>query len=122
VFVWFAGDQVEVRGYLELRTNFIDGTASRTENIRYLVVNAHSAYNILFRRPTLNRMRGVLSTRHMKLKLPDLSGKVIVIKSNQQEAKKCYENSFKTKRGVFIVVERPPMEEAWRQHPWRRTA
>ena len=113
---------MEVRGYLELRTNFIDGTASRTENIRYLVVNAHSAYNILFRRPTLNRMRGVLSTRHMKLKLPDLSGKVIVIKSNQQEAKKCYENSFKTKRGVFIVVERPPMEEAWRQHPWRRTA
>ena len=36
----FAGDQVEVRGYLELRTTFTDGTASRTENIRYLVVNA----------------------------------------------------------------------------------
>jgi len=48
----------------------------------------------------------------MKLKLPDLSGKVIVIKSDQQEAKKCYENSLKTKRGLFMVVERPPMEEA----------
>ena len=47
----------------------------------------------------------------MKLKLPDLSGKVIVIKSDQKEAKKCYENSLKTKRGVFMVVERPPMEE-----------
>jgi len=46
------------------------------------------------------------------LKLPDLSGKVIVIKSDQKEAKKCYENSLKTKRGVFMVVERPPMEEA----------
>ena len=47
-------------------------------------------------------------TRHMKLKLPDLNGRVIVIKSDQHEAKKCYENSLKTKRGVFMVVERPP--------------
>jgi len=84
---------------LELRTSFTDGSASRTENIRYLVVNAHSAYNILLGRPALNRLKAVASTRHMKMKLPDLSGKVIVIKSDQQEAKKCYENSLKAKRG-----------------------
>ena len=47
----FADNQVEVRGYLELRTTFTDGTASRTENISYLVVNANSAYNILLGRP-----------------------------------------------------------------------
>ena len=35
----------------------------------------------------------------MKMKLPDLSGKVITIKSDQQEAKKCYENNLKTKKG-----------------------
>ena len=34
----FADNQVEVRGYLELRTTFTDGEASRTESIRYLVV------------------------------------------------------------------------------------
>ena len=100
-----------MRGYLELRTTFTDGTASPTENIRYLVVNANSMYNILLGRPALNRLRGVSSTRHMKLKLPDLSGRVIVIKFDQQEAKKCYENSLKTKRGVFMVVERPPRAE-----------
>ena len=44
----------------------------------------------------------------MKMKLSDLSGKVIVIKSDQEEARKCYENSLKTKRGVFMVYERPP--------------
>jgi len=43
----FARDQVEVCGHIELRTTFIDGTTSRTVNIRYLVVNAPSAYNIL---------------------------------------------------------------------------
>jgi len=77
-----ADNPVEVRGYLELRTTFTDGAASRTENIRYLVVNANSTYNILLGRPALNRLRAVSSTRHMKMKLPDLSGKVIVIKSD----------------------------------------
>jgi len=46
----------------------------------------------------------------MKMK-SDLSGKVIVIKFDQQEGKKCYENSLKAKRGVFMVVERPPIED-----------
>jgi len=107
----FAGDQVEVRGHLELRTTFTDGVASRTEIIRYMVVNASSAYNILLGRPALNRLRAVASTCHMKMKLPDLSGKVITIKSDQQKAKKCYENSLKTKRGVFMVTERPPSRD-----------
>ena len=108
---------MEVRGYLELRTTFRDGEASRTESIRYLVVNANSAYNILLGRPALNRLNAVASTRHMKMKLPDLSDKVIIIKSDQEEARKCYENSLKTKKSVFMVFERPssvdsPMIEA----------
>ena len=104
----FANNQVEVRGYLELRTTFTNEAASRTESIQYLVVKANSAYNILLGRQALNRLRAVASTRHMKMKLPDLSGRVIVIKSDQEEARKCYENSLKTKRGVFMVFERPP--------------
>ena len=80
----FAGDQVEVRGYIELRTMFMDGSASRTEKIRYLVVNAPSAYNILLGRPTLNRIGGVPSTRHMKVKLPSMEGVVITIRSDQK--------------------------------------
>ena len=102
---------MEVRGHLKLRTTFTDGVAFRTENIRYLVVNAPSAYNILLGRPTLNRLRVVASTRHMKMKLPDLGGKVITIKSDQKETKRCYENSLKTKRRVFMVTTRAPSEE-----------
>jgi len=58
--------------------------------------------------PTLNRLGAMPSTRHIKMKLPDLAGKVITIKSDQKEAKRCYENSLKTKRGVFMVTTRPP--------------
>jgi len=107
----FVGDHVEVRGHLELRTTFTDGIASCTESIRYLVVNASSAYNILLGRPTLNRSGAVPSTRHMKMKLPDLVGKVITIKSDQKEAKRCYENNLKTKKGAFMVTTRPPYTE-----------
>jgi len=107
----FAGDQVEVRGHLELRTTFTDGTASRTKNIRYLIANAPSAYNVLLGKPTLNKLRAISSTRHMKMKLPDFGGKVITVKSDQKEAKRFYENNLKTKRGVFLVTTRAPSEE-----------
>jgi len=93
----FAGDQVEVRGHIELRTTFTYDTTSRTANIRYLVVNAPSAYNILLGIPALNRIGAIDSIRHMKMKLPSLEGTVITIKSDEKEAKKSYENSPKTK-------------------------
>jgi len=104
----FAGDQVEVRGYVELRTTFIGDTSSRTDNIKYLVVNAPSAYNILLGRPAINRLGAVASSRHMKMKFPSPEGGVIVLKSDQKAACKCYENSLKNKRGVCMVATRPP--------------
>ena len=102
---------MEVHGHIELRTTFTDGTTSRTVNIRYLVINAPSTYNILLGRATLNKIGAVASTMHMKMKLPSLEGTVITIKSDQKEAKKCYENSLKTKRGVFVVTTQPSREE-----------
>jgi len=102
---------VEVCGHIELKMTFTDDTTSCTANIRYLVVNAPSAYNILLGRPALNRIGAIASTRHMKMKLPSLEGIVITIKCDQKEAKKCYENSLKTKRGVFAFTTHPLREE-----------
>jgi len=45
--VGFAGDQVEVQGYVELRTIFFDESVARTITIRYIVVNVSSAYNLV---------------------------------------------------------------------------
>ena len=97
-----------MRGYIELRTTFTDGTVARTEKIKYLVVNAPSAYNILLGRPSLNRLGAVPSTRHMKLKFPSMEGAVITIKSDQKEARHCYENSLKQQRSVCHVTSTPP--------------
>jgi len=120
----FAGDHVEVWGHVELRNTFTDGTTSHIANIRYLVVNAPSAYNILLASPALNRIGAVASSRHMKMKLPSLEGAVITMKSDQKEAKRCYENSLKTNREVCAVTTQPPREEgvtrveiAWERRP-----
>jgi len=82
----------------------------RTAIIRYLV-NAPLAYNILLGRPALNRVGAVASSRHMKMKLPSIEGVVITLMSDKKEAKRCYENSLKTKRGVCTVTTQPPREE-----------
>jgi len=47
----------------------------------------------------------------MKVKLPSLEGAVITIASDQEEAKRCYENSLKTKGKIFSVTSRPPTED-----------
>jgi len=94
----FTGDQVEVRGHVELMTTFSDGTLARTINIRYIVVNVASAYNLLLGKPSLNRLGAVASMRHMKIKLPSLDGGVIIIKSDQKTSRKCYESSLKSRR------------------------
>jgi len=107
----FAGDQVEVRGHVELRTTFSDGMLSRTISISYLVINVVSAYNLLLGRPSLNRLGVVASTRHMKMKLPSLEGGVIIIKFDQKAARKCYDNSLKNRRGVCTVTIQPQMPE-----------
>jgi len=73
--VGFAGDQVEVRGYINLRTTFSDEEAARTIVVRYIVINIPSAYNLLLGRPSINRLGVVASTKHIKMKLPSLEGK-----------------------------------------------
>ena len=116
----FAGDQVEVRGYVELRTIFTDGATARTEKIKYLVVNALSAYNILLGRSTLNRLGAVPSTRHMKVKMPSMEGVVVTIKSDQKEARHCYENSLKQRRSVCHVTTTPPPRSTREERRSRR--
>jgi len=116
---------VEVRGYIDLRTTFSEEEAVRTIVIRNVVVNNPSAYNLLLGRPSLNRLGVIASTKHMKMKLPSLEGKVITKRSNQKDAHKCYESSLKNKRSYNSatisyegkVVEVLEAELSHRQRP-----
>jgi len=98
------GNQVEVQGYVELRTTFFDDSATRTVTIRYIVVNASSTYNLLLGQPSLNRLGAVASTAHMKMKLPSSERGVITIKVDQKTERKCYESSLKNRRGTYAIT------------------
>ncbi|KAL0306869.1 UNVERIFIED_CONTAM: hypothetical protein Sradi_6104200 [Sesamum radiatum] len=45
-----------------------------TKMVKFLVVKAPSAYNIILGRPSLNLFRAIASTFHMKLKFPTSDG------------------------------------------------
>jgi len=78
--VGFTSNQVEVQGYADLQTTFSDKHTSMTILVRYMVVNALSSYNMLLGRPSLNRLKAIPSSYHMKVKLPSPKGKVIIMK------------------------------------------
>jgi len=103
-FVSFAGNQVEVQGYVELRTTFVDENVTMTITIRYIVYNVPSAYNFLIGQPFLNRLGVVASTTHMRMRVPSEEGGVITIKDNQKAARKCYESSLKNGRKTYAIT------------------
>jgi len=52
----------------------------------------------------MNKLGLVASTKHMKMKLPSLEGKVIMIKSNQKAARKCYDSSLENKKSFHSAT------------------
>ncbi|XP_020207400.1 uncharacterized protein LOC109792401 [Cajanus cajan] len=101
--VGFVGDQVIARGYVNLEMTFGQGAQMKTVVARYLVVNAQSSYSILIGRPTLNKLGAIVSTSHLKVKYPLLSGAVGTLKVDQEVARKCYGDSLKAQRKLYTA-------------------
>jgi len=90
---------------LETRTTFGEGDFARTIDVRYIVVNVPSSYNILLGSPTINKLGAVVSSMHMKVKYLCENGTVGMLMVDQREARKCYEGSLKNKRCLYIEKE-----------------
>jgi len=102
--IGFTGDQIEIRGYVELRMAFANENATRTIAIRYIFVFISSAYNLLLGRASLNRLRVVALTTHMRMRLPSDEEGVITIKVYQKAGRKCYESSVKNQRKTYAIA------------------
>jgi len=83
--VGFSGERVGTRGYIELYTTFVEGDATKTIKIRYLVIDANTSYNILLGRPSINKLRVVVSTPHLAIKFP--SGDILTVHVDQKVAR-----------------------------------
>ena len=70
----FSGEKVLLLGSIQLVLTLGDSPCQATTAVRFLVVDAPSAYNMLLGRPSLNAIKVIPSTYHMMIKFPTTSG------------------------------------------------
>ncbi|KAL0370792.1 UNVERIFIED_CONTAM: hypothetical protein Sangu_0397300 [Sesamum angustifolium] len=70
----FSGEMIEPLGEVMLPLSLGSLPKRSTKMVKFLVVNAPSAYNIILGRPSLNLFQAIASTFHMKLKFPTSVG------------------------------------------------
>jgi len=105
----FSGERLNTKGYIDLFTKFGAGRTTRTVKIRYLIVNAHTSYNILLGRPSLNMLGVVISTYHLAIKFPSTSGDIVTIHVDQPTARRCYADILR-ERPIHQVESPAPLQ------------
>ncbi|RDX86453.1 hypothetical protein CR513_32209, partial [Mucuna pruriens] len=65
ILIGFAGEHVEIRGAIDLRTTFGAGLDVKIVLLRFTVINAQASYNIILGQPTLNQLLAIVSTLHL---------------------------------------------------------
>ncbi|XP_057418389.1 uncharacterized protein LOC130712579 [Lotus japonicus] len=84
--VGFSGEQVWVRGYLDLDMIFGIDDNAKVLRVRYLVLQVVVSYNVIIGRNTMNRLCTMISTAHLAVKYPLDSGKVGKLTVDQRRA------------------------------------
>jgi len=94
--VGFSKERVDTKGYIDLYTKFGGGrTQAKIIKIRYLLIEANTSYNILLGRPSLNLLGAIVSTPHLAMKFPSLTGDIITVHVDKKEARECYVTSLR---------------------------
>ena len=70
----FYGERVLPLGSIQLVLTLGDPPCQATIAVRFLIVDALSAYNIILGRPSLNAVRAIPSAYHMVIKFPTTNG------------------------------------------------
>ena len=74
----FSGERVLPLGSIQLVLTLGDPQCQATTTVRFLIVDAPSAYNMLLGRPSLNAIRAFPSAYHMVIKFPISNGEGMV--------------------------------------------
>ena len=97
-------------GSIQLVLTLGDPPCQTTKAIRFLIVDAPSAYNILLGRPSLNAIRVIPSTYHMVIKFPTVN-EVGMVQGDQRIARECYSVSRKQKAVGSIYMDELDMRD-----------
>ena len=106
----FSGERVLPLGSVQLVLTLGDPPCQATTTVRFLIVDAPSAYNMLLGRPSLNAIRAVPSAYHMVIKFPTING-VGMVCGNQRIARECYSASMKQNTVDNIYMDELDMRD-----------
>ena len=106
----FSGERVLPLGSIHLVLTLGDSPCQATTTVRFLIVDAPSAYNMLLGWPSLNTIRAILSAYHMAIKFHTANG-VRMVRGNQRVARECYLASMKQKMVDNIYMDELDMRD-----------
>ena len=112
----FYGERVLPLGSIQLVLTLGDPPCQATMTVRFLIVDALSAYNILLGRPSLNAIRAIPSAYHMVIKFPTVNG-VGMVRGDQRIARECYSASMKQKAVGSIYIDELDMRDEMSTRP-----
>ncbi|KAL0381661.1 UNVERIFIED_CONTAM: hypothetical protein Sangu_0230400 [Sesamum angustifolium] len=121
----FSGNIVEPIGEVTLPISLGSYPRRATKMIKFLVLDAPSAYKVILGRPSLNSFQAIASTYHLKLKFPTPAGIGEEI-GDRRQARECYANSLKgelnnqpiiksgilSKEKTTVTTKEVPMEKS----------
>ena len=90
LLVNISGDRVHPKGIVTLTVMVRSYSQQLTRQLDFLAIDCSSSYNVIIRRPTLNRWKAVMSTYCLKVKFPIKNG-VREVKGDQVLARECYQ-------------------------------
>ena len=103
-------------GSIQLVLTLGDPPCQATTTVRFLVVDAPSAYSVLLGRPSLNAIKSIPSAYHMVIKFPTTNG-VGMVRGDQRVARECYSASMKQKAVNNIYVDKLDMRDEVNTRP-----
>ena len=112
----FSGEKVLPLGSVQLVLTLGDPPCQAIMMIKFLILDAPSAYNMLPGRPSLNAMRVIPSAYHMVVKFPTENG-VGMVRGDQRVAKECYLTSMKQKEVDNIHMDELDMRDELNTRP-----
>ncbi|XP_064937297.1 uncharacterized protein LOC135588878 [Musa acuminata AAA Group] len=103
----FTGDSISPLGAITLPLTLGIPPRSKTVMTTFLVVDLPTAYNAILGRPTLNKVRAVVSTYYQTIKFPTHAGVGEVIGS-PRESRQCYLTAVSIHKRTRVE---PPLED-----------
>ena len=80
------------------------------KDITFLVEDCLSSYNVIIRRPTLNKFKGSTSTYYLKMKFPIDNG-FEEVRGDQVLAQECFQAALSTEENHTWIVEEAKPEK-----------